>query len=46
MNVVVAESRLGELMGGDNLDDDFKGRDLAASDRARAAFAMPGALDK
>ena len=42
----VADSRLGELMAGDNLGDDFKGRYRAASDRARATFAMPGALDK
>src|SRR5438046_7282402 len=42
----VPDSRLGELMGGDNLGDDFKGKYRAASDRARATFAMPGALDK
>jgi len=42
----VPDARLGELMGGDNLGDDFKGRYRAASDRARATFAMPGALDK
>ena len=42
----VADSRLGELMAGDNLGDDFKGRYRAASDRARATFGMPGALDK
>jgi uncharacterized protein (TIGR03086 family) len=42
----VPDSRLGELMGGDNLGDDFKGNYHAASDRARATFAMPGALDK
>jgi uncharacterized protein (TIGR03086 family) len=42
----VPDSRLGELMGGDNLGDDFKGNYRAASDRARASFAMPGALDK
>ena len=42
----VADSRLGELMGGDNLGDDFKGNYRAASDRARATFAMPGVLDK
>jgi uncharacterized protein (TIGR03086 family) len=33
-------------MGGDNLGDDFKGNYRAASDRARATFGMPGALDK
>jgi uncharacterized protein (TIGR03086 family) len=42
----VPDSRLGELMGGDNLGDDFKGNYRAASDRARATFSMPGALDK
>ena len=42
----VPDSRLGELMAGDNLGDDFKGNYRAASDRARATFAMPGALDK
>ena len=42
----VPDSRLGELMAGDNLGDDFKGKYRAASDRARATFAMPGALDK
>jgi uncharacterized protein (TIGR03086 family) len=42
----VPDSRLGELMAGDNLGDDFKGNYRAASDRARVTFAMPGALDK
>ena len=42
----VPDARLGELMGGDNLGDDFKGNYHAAVDRARATFAMPGALDK
>ena len=42
----VPDSRLGELMGGDNLGGDFKASYRAASDRARATFAMPGALDK
>ncbi len=42
----VPDSRLGELMGGDNLGNDFKASYRAASDRARATFAMPGALDK
>jgi uncharacterized protein (TIGR03086 family) len=42
----VPDARLGELMGGDNLGDDFKGSYRAASDRARATFALPGALDK
>lgn len=42
----VPDSRLGELMGGDNLGDDFKASYRAASDRARATFSLPGALDK
>ena len=42
----VPDARLGELMAGDNLGDDFKGRYRAATDRARATFAAPGALDK
>jgi uncharacterized protein (TIGR03086 family) len=40
------DARLGELMGGDNLGDDFKASYRAASDRARATFAAPGTLDK
>jgi uncharacterized protein (TIGR03086 family) len=42
----VPDSRLGELMAGDNLGDDFKRNYRAASDRARATFRMPGTLDK
>lgn len=42
----VPDDRLGQLMGGDNLGDDFKGAFHAASDRASAAFNSPGALDK
>ena len=42
----VPDDRLGQLMGGDNLGDDYKGAFHAASDRARAAFSSPGALDK
>lgn len=42
----VPDARLGELMGGDNLGDDVQGRYRAASDRARATFAMPGAMEK
>lgn len=42
----VADERLGELMGGDNLADDYKGAFHAASDRARAAFSSEGALEK
>jgi uncharacterized protein (TIGR03086 family) len=42
----VPDSRLGELMGGDNLGDDYKGAFHAASDRARRAFSGEGALEK
>jgi uncharacterized protein (TIGR03086 family) len=42
----VADERLGQLMGGDNLGDDYKGAYHAASDRARAAFGQEGALEK
>ena len=42
----VPDTRLGELMGGDNLGDDFKGNYRTAVDRARAAFAEPGVLEK
>jgi uncharacterized protein (TIGR03086 family) len=42
----VADDRLGQLMGGDNLGDDYKGAFHTASDRARAAFGGEGALEK
>jgi uncharacterized protein (TIGR03086 family) len=42
----VPDDRLGQLMGGDNLGDDYKGAYHAASDRARAAFSGEGALEK
>src|SRR2546421_9682711 len=42
----VQDERLGQLMGGDNLGDDYKGAFHAASDRARAAFSGQGALEK
>src|SRR5205085_3530213 len=42
----VPDSRLGELMGGDNLGDDVKGNYRAAVDRARASFREPGAMEK
>jgi uncharacterized protein (TIGR03086 family) len=42
----VPDARLGELMGGDNLGDDFQASYHAAVDRARATFAVPGALAK
>lgn len=45
-NGSVPDDRFGQLMGGDNLGDDYKGAFHTASDRARAAFGSPGALDK
>jgi uncharacterized protein (TIGR03086 family) len=42
----VPDDRFGELMGGDNLGDDYKGAFHTATDRARAAFGSPGALEK
>lgn len=42
----VPDEMLGQLMGGDNLGDDWKGSYHKAADRARAAFAIPGVLDK
>ena len=42
----VPDDLLPKLMGGDNLGTDWKGSYHAASDRARAAFNSPGALDK
>src|SRR4051812_44889824 len=45
-NGSVADDRLGQLMGGDNLGDDYKAAFNAASARARAAFSGEGALEK
>lgn len=42
----VPDELLGQLMGGDNLGDDYVGAWEAASTRAVAAFEAPGALDK
>jgi uncharacterized protein (TIGR03086 family) len=42
----VPDEQLGQLMGGDNLGDDYKGALEAAMARALAAFTQPGALDK
>jgi uncharacterized protein (TIGR03086 family) len=42
----VPDDLLPKLMGGDNLGADWRGAYHAASDRARAAFNAPGALDK
>src|SRR4051794_38939399 len=42
----VPDELLGQLMGGDNLGSDFHGAYKQASDRARATFAVPGAMEK
>jgi uncharacterized protein (TIGR03086 family) len=42
----VPDDRLGQLMAGDNLGDDYKGAFHAAADRAVTSFDAPGALDK
>jgi len=42
----VPDALLGQLMGGDNLGDDYKGAFQAATARAQAAFRSEGALDK
>ena len=42
----VPDNRLGELMGGDNLGDDYKAAYHAAAERARRAFSGEGALEK
>ena len=45
-NGSVPDELLGQLMGGDNLGDDYKGAFHAMSKRVRASFALPGAIDK
>jgi uncharacterized protein (TIGR03086 family) len=42
----VPDEKLGQLMGGDNLGDDYKGAFKAASARASKAFEPEGILDK
>jgi uncharacterized protein (TIGR03086 family) len=42
----VPDELLGQLMGGDNLGDDYKGAFRAASQRAVAAFEDPSVLEK
>jgi uncharacterized protein (TIGR03086 family) len=42
----VPDDLVGQLMGGDNLGDDFQGAFHAATDRVTAAFRQPGVLDK
>ena len=42
----VPDDQLAQLMGGDNLGDDYKGAWKAASTRAMGVFAQPGVLEK
>jgi uncharacterized protein (TIGR03086 family) len=42
----VSDERLGEIVGGDNLGDDYKGAFHTASRRALDVFGEPGALEK
>jgi uncharacterized protein (TIGR03086 family) len=42
----VPDDVMGQLLGGDNLGDDFKGSFRQAADRAVAAFGEPGVLEK
>jgi len=42
----VPDAELGRLMGGDNVGDDPSGAWKIASERAMAAFALPGAMEK
>ena len=42
----VPDERLGQLMGGDNLGDDFKGAWDQAAKRAKKTFREPGAMEK
>ena len=42
----VPDERLGQLMGGDNLGDDFKGAWDQAARRAKKTFREPGAMEK
>lgn len=45
-NGSIPDERFGQLIGGDNLGDDYRGAFHAAADRAVAAFGQPGALEK
>src|SRR5687768_5406551 len=42
----IADDKMGQLMGGDNLGDDYKGAFSAAVDRALKVFGEPGVLEK
>ena len=43
---VVPDELVGQLMGGDNLGDDFRGAFAAATAKAMAAYAEPGVMEK
>jgi uncharacterized protein (TIGR03086 family) len=43
---VVSDEKLGALMAGDNLGDDYKGAWSRAAAGAEAAFALPGAMER
>ena len=42
----IPDDRFGQLIGGDNLGDDWKGSYRKASANARSAFGAPGVLDR
>ena len=42
----VPDEKLGELMTGDNLGDDYKGAFHRAADAANESFTIPGAMDR
>jgi uncharacterized protein (TIGR03086 family) len=42
----VSDEMIGQLLGGDNLGDDYKGAFKTATARAMAAFEQPGVLEK
>src|SRR5689334_8954193 len=42
----VSDEKLGEIMMGDRLGDDYKASFHRAADDANAAFAIPGAMDR
>jgi uncharacterized protein (TIGR03086 family) len=42
----IADDKLGQLIGGDNLGDDYKGSFKRAADRAITAFEQPDVADK
>ena len=42
----VPDEVIGQLLGGDNLGDDYKGAFHAAMDRVSTAFRAPGAMEK